>query len=358
MKQFIAFVIKEAKHILRDKRTMLILFGMPVVMMLLFGFAITTDVKNVRTVVVTSEMSPRTQQAVERLAQSEYFVITQMVNTPQDAEQLIRSQKADMALVFAQGRGVQMMVDGSDPNMAQQWTTYAQSILSQPVDGKHYSLPSPFGEGLGVRLLYNPQMKSAYNFVPAIMGMLLMLICAMMTSISIVREKEKGTMEVLLVSPVRPLMVIIAKAVPYLVLAFGILITILLMARFVLGVPLAGSLFWILAVSTLYILLALSLGLLISNMAQTQLVALLLSAMVLLMPVVMLSGMLFPVESMPTILQWISAVVPPRYYIEAMRKLMIMGVGIGEVAHEVAVLAVMTVVLLAIALKKFNVRLE
>ena len=191
MKQFIAFVNKETKHILRDKRTMLILFGMPVVMMLLFGFAITTDVKNVRTVVVTSEMSPRTQQAVERLAQSEYFVITQTVNTPREAEQLIRSQKADMSLTPSpspKGEGSsnlqwQIMVDGSDPNMAQQWTTYAQSILSQPVDGKHYSLPSPFkfpsplGEGLGVRpglgvrLLYNPQMKSAYNFVPAIMGM-------------------------------------------------------------------------------------------------------------------------------------------------------------------------------------------
>lgn len=366
MKQFIAFVIKEAKHILRDKRTMLILFGMPVVMMLLFGFAITTDVKNVRTVLVTSEMSPRTQQAVERLAQSEYFIITQTVNTPQEAERLIRSQKADMSLTPSPspiGEGSsnlqwQIMVDGSDPNMAQQWTTYAQSILSQPVDGKHYSLPSPFGEGLGVRLLYNPQMKSAYNFVPAIMGMLLMLICAMMTSISIVREKEKATMEILLVSPVKPLMVIIAKAVPYLVLAFAILITILLMARFVLGVPLAGSLFWILAVSTLYILLALSLGLLISNVAQTQLVALLMSAMVLLMPVVMLSGMLFPVESMPQVLQWLAAVVPPRYYIEAMRKLMIMGVGFGEVAREVAVLAGMTVVLLAIALKKFDVRLR
>ena len=366
MKQFIAFVIKETKHILRDKRTMLILFGMPVVMMLLFGFAITTDVKNVRTVVVTSEMSPRTQQAVERLAQSEYFIITQTVNNPQEAERLIRSQQADMSLThspspkgeWSSNLQWQIMVDGSDPNMAQQWTTYAQSILSQPIDGKHYSLPSPFGEGLGVRLLYNPQMRSAYNFVPAIMGMLLMLICAMMTSISIVREKEKGTMEVLLVSPVRPLMVIIAKAVPYLVLAFAILITILLMARFVLGVPLAGSLFWILAVSTLYILLALSLGLLISNVAQTQLVALLLSAMVLLMPVVMLSGMLFPVESMPQVLQWLAAVVPPRYYIEAMRKLMIMGVGIGEVAREVAVLAGMTVVLLAIALKKFNVRLK
>ena len=378
MKQFIAFVIKETKHILRDKRTMLILFGMPVVMMLLFGFAITTDVKNVRTVVVTSEMSPRTQQAVERLAQSEYFVITQTVNTPREAEQLIRSQKADMSLTPSpspKGEGSsnlqwQFIVDGSDPNMAQQWTTYAQSILSQPVDGKHYSLPSPFkfpsplGEGLGVRpglgvrLLYNPQMKSAYNFVPAIMGMLLMLICAMMTSISIVREKEKGTMEVLLVSPVRPLMVIVAKAVPYLVLAFGILITILFMSRYVLGVPIAGSLLSILAVSTLYILLALSLGLLISNVAQTQLVALLMSAMVLLMPVVMLSGMIFPVESMPQVLQWLAALVPPRYYIEAMRKLMIMGVGLDAVAREVAVLAGMTVVLLTVALLKFKQRLE
>ena len=346
---FFAFVIKEARHILRDKRTMLILFGMPVVLMLLFGFAITTDVKNVRTVVVCSEMSPRTQQAVERLSQSEYFIITQTVNNPHEAEQLIRNQKADMALVFAQDHGVQIMVDGCDPNMAQQWTTYAQQTLA-PAHSSRFTLHSS--------LLYNPQMRSAYNFVPAIMGMLLMLICAMMTSISIVREKERDTMEVLLVSPVKPLMVIIAKAVPYLVMAFAILITILLMARFVLEVPLAGSLFWIIIVSLIYILLALSLGLLISNVAQTQLVALLLSAMVLLMPVVMLSGMLFPVESMPAVLQWISAVVPPRYYIQAMRKLMIMGVGIREVAQEVAILSGMTILLLTVALKMFKQRLE
>ena len=352
MKQFLSFVIKESKHILRDRRTMLILFGMPVMLMLLFGFAITTDVRNVRTVVVTSQMDHLTQQTVERLAQSEYFTITKAVATPKEAERLIRNQKADMAVVFGQDfaskkGGLQFIVDGSDPNMAQQWTNYAQQVIAN----SQYSL-------VNTKMLYNPQMRSAYNFVPAIMGMLLMLICAMMTSISIVREKEKGTMEVLLVSPVRPLMVVVAKAVPYLILAIGILITILLMARFVLGVPLAGSLFWIIAVSILYILLALSLGLLISNIAQTQLVALLLSAMVLLMPVVMLSGMLFPVESMPRILQWISAVVPPRYYIQAMRKLMIMGVGIGEVALEVAVLAVMTVLFLTIALKKFNTRLE
>ena len=375
MKQFISFVIKEARHILRDKRTMLILFGMPVVLMLLFGFAITTDVKNVRTVVVTASMDHLTHQAVERLSASEYFNIVATVGTPREAEQMIRRQKADLAIVFVnnfasalnsltaggkvrKGGGVQMMVDGADPNMAQQWTVYAQSILSQSVGGNHQAMSSPFANILGVRLLYNPQMRSAYNFVPAIMGMLLMLICAMMTSISIVREKERGTMEVLLVSPVKPLMVIVAKAVPYLILAICILVTILLMARFVLDVPLQGSLVWILLVSMIYILLALSLGLLISNIAQTQLVALLLSAMVLLMPVVMLSGMLFPVESMPVVLQWVSALVPPRYYIEAMRKLMIMGVGIGEVAKEVTVLVAMTVFFLAVSLAKFNKRLE
>ena len=352
MKQFISFVIKEAKHILRDRRTMLILFGMPVVLMLLFGFAISTDVKDVRTIVVTSQTDHRTQAAVERLAQSEYFTITQTARTPQEAERIIRSQKADMAVVFANGfaskkGGVQFIVDGSDPNMAQQWTNYAQQVIVNPQSSL-----------VNMRMLYNPQMKSAYNFVPAIMGMLLMLVCAMMTSISIVREKEKGTMELLLVSPVRPLMVIIAKAVPYLVLAFCILITILLMARYVLDVPLQGSVLWILFVSAIYILLALALGLLISNIAQTQLVALLMSAMVLLMPVIMLSGMIFPVESMPQVLQWIAAVVPPRYYIDAMRKLMIMGVGIGEVMKEVAVLSIMAAVLLAVSLKMFNTRLE
>ncbi len=368
MKQFVSFIIKEAKHILRDKRTMLILFGMPVVMMLLFGFAITTDVKNVRTVVVTSQMDHLTQQAVERLAASEYFNIVATAPTPQEAEGLIRSQKADLAIVFdtdfaSKWGGVQFIVDSSDPNMAQQWTTYAQAIIQQELlatarNNSQSSILNSQSPKVNTKMLYNPQMKSAYNFVPAIMGMLLMLICAMMTSISIVREKEKGTMEVLLVSPVRPLMVIIAKAIPYLVLAFAVLIVILLMARFVLQVPLEGSLFWILAVSVLYILLALSLGLLISNVAQTQLVALLMSAMLLLMPVVMLSGMLFPVESMPTILRWIAAVVPPRYYIAAMRKLMIMGVGIGDVLQEVLVLAGMTVFLLTVALKTFKDRLE
>ena len=353
MRQFVSFIIKETKHILRDRRTMLILFGLPVVLMLLFGFAITNDVKDVRTVIVTSQMDHQTRQAVDRLAASEYFIITATVSSPGKAELLLRHQRADLAVVFGKDfaskkSGVQLMVDTSDPNMAQQWTAYAQSILSTP-----NTLNTP-----NIKLLYNPRMKSAYNFVPAIMGMLLLLICAMMTSVSIVREKERGTMEVLLVSPVRPLMIIIAKAVPYLLQAFLILVIILVMSATVLEVPLAGSVGWIIVVSLIYILLALSLGLLISSVAQTQFVALLVSAMVLLLPTVMLSGMLFPIESMPQVLQWISAVMPPRYYIQVMRKLMIMGVGIREVLPEVCILCGMTLLLLMVALKKFNKRLD
>ena len=356
MRQFVSFIIKEAKHILRDRRTMLILFGLPVVLMLLFGFAITNDVKDVRTVIVTSQMDHQTRQAVDRLAASEYFIITATVSSPREAELLLRHQRADLAVVFGKDfaskkSGVQLMVDTSDPNMAQQWTAYAQSILSTPNTPNTLSTPN-------IKLLYNPRMKSAYNFVPAIMGMLLLLICAMMTSVSIVREKERGTMEVLLVSPVRPLMIIIAKAVPYLLQAFLILVIILVMSATVLEVPLAGSVGWIIVVSLIYILLALSLGLLISSVAQTQFVALLVSAMVLLLPTVMLSGMLFPIESMPQVLQWISAVMPPRYSIQVMRKLMIMGVGIREVLPEVCILCGMTLLLLMVALKKFNKRLD
>lgn len=352
MKQFFSFIIKETKHIIRDKRTMLMLFGMPIVMMLLFGFAITNDVRNVRVVIVMSNTDNATQQVADRLAASEYFTLTKVVATPNEAEKAIRDQKADMAIVFSldfasKKSGYQLIVDGADPNMAQQWTTYANAVINNTET-----------KAVNTKLLYNPQMKSTYNFVPAIMGTLLMLVCAMMTSISIVREKEKGTMEVLLVSPTKPLMIIVAKLVPYLVLAFTILSIILLMSSFVLGVPIKGSLFWIYVVSTIYILLALSLGILVSTIAETQLVALLISAMLLMMPVIMLSGMMFPIESMPKILQYISAIVPTRYYISAMRKLMIMGIGIEEIYFEVSILISMLIALMSLALAKFNKRLE
>ena len=359
MKEFWSFIIKETQHIMRDRRTMMILFGMPIILMLIFGFAISTDVRNVRTVVVMSQIDHQTQRMINALDESEYFKVLYKVHTPAEAEQLIRNQKADMGIVFStdfasKHGGVQLITDGTDPNMAQQYNNYASQIMgTQLMNVMQRKAPS----AIALKMLYNPQMKSSYNFVPGIMGILLMLICAMMTSISIVREKERGTMEVLLVSPVRPFLIILAKAVPYLVLAFVVLLAILLMSRFVLFVPIAGSLWLILLVSTIYIFMALSLGLLISTIAKTQMAALLMSAVMLLMPCTMLSGMMFPIESMPHVLQWVAALIPPRYYISAMRKLLIMGVSFRYVLSEVITLLGMTALFLTVALLKFNKRL-
>lgn len=359
MKEFWSFIIKETQHIMRDRRTMMILFGMPIILMLIFGFAISTDVRNVRTVVVMSQIDHQTQRMINALDESEYFKVLYKVHTPAEAEQLIRNQKADMGIVFStdfasKHGGVQLITDGTDPNMAQQYNNYASQIMgTQLMNVMQKKAPN----AIALKMLYNPQMKSSYNFVPGIMGILLMLICAMMTSISIVREKERGTMEVLLVSPVRPFLIILAKAVPYLVLAFVVLLAILLMSRFVLFVPIAGSLWLILLVSTIYIFMALSLGLLISTIAKTQMAALLMSAVMLLMPCTMLSGMMFPIESMPHVLQWVAALIPPRYYISAMRKLLIMGVSFRYVLSEVITLLGMTMLFLTVALLKFNKRL-
>ena len=359
MKEFWSFIIKETQHIMRDRRTMMILFGMPIILMLIFGFAISTDVRNVRTIVVMSQIDHQTQRMINALDESEYFKVLYKVHTPAEAEQLIRNQKADMGIVFStdfasKHGGVQLIIDGTDPNMAQQYNNYASQIMgTQLMNVMQKKVPS----AIALKMLYNPQMKSSYNFVPGIMGILLMLICAMMTSISIVREKERGTMEVLLVSPVRPFLIILAKAVPYLVLAFVVLLAILLMSRYVLFVPIAGSLWLILLVSTIYIFMALSLGLLISTIAKTQMAALLMSAVMLLMPCTMLSGMMFPIESMPHVLQWVAALIPPRYYISAMRKLLIMGVSFRYVLSEVVTLLGMTTLFLTVALLKFNKRL-
>lgn len=364
MNQFISFVIKETKHIVRDRRTMLILFGMPVVMMLIFGFAITTDVRNVKVTVVTAVMNPRIQQVVQRIDASEYFVVTHTVSNTQEAKQLLADHQADMAIVFsndfANGRyseqaNVQFLVDYTDPNMAEQRVSYIQQIIMDELRSQQTAQQQAIAN---TKLLYNPQMKSAYNFVPGIMGMLLMLICAMMTSVSIVREKERGTMEVLLVSPVKPLYIMIAKTVPYFVLSIFILISILLISKFILAVPIEGSVITILTVSLLYIVLALALGMLISVVSQTQVVALLISGMLLIMPSTMLSGMIYPIESMPTVIQYISTVVPTRWYVSAIKKVMIMGVGVNMIYEELIIMLGMTLLFLGIALKKFKIRLS
>ena len=364
MNQFISFVIKETKHIVRDRRTMLILFGVPVVMMLIFGFAITTDVRNVKVTVVTAVMNPRIQQVVQRIDASEYFVVPQTVSNTQEAKQLLADHQADMAIVFSndfanerysEQASVQFLVDYTDPNMAEQRVSYIQQIIMDELRSQQTAQQQAIAN---TKLLYNPQMKSAYNFVPGIMGMLLMLICAMMTSVSIVREKERGTMEVLLVSPVKPLYIMIAKTVPYFVLSIFILISILLISKFILAVPIEGSVITILAVSLLYIVLALALGMLISVVSQTQVVALLISGMLLIMPSTMLSGMIYPIESMPTVIQYISTIVPTRWYVSAIKKVMIMGVGVDMIYEELIIMLGMTLLFLGIALKKFKIRLS
>lgn len=365
MKQFIAFVRKEFYHIFRDRRTMLILLGMPIVQIILFGFAITTEVKNVRVAVLDPSNDVITRRIIDRMDASEYFSVTRRFYSPGDIDHFFRRGDIDMVLVFSErfsdnlytgGASVQIVSDATDPNMATMQAGYAMNIIS--ATGQEMLPPGMQASAIvpQLKLLYNPQMKSAYNFVPGVMGLILMLICAMMTSISIVREKETGTMEILLVSPVKPLFIILAKAVPYFVLSFVNLVTILLLSVYVLGVPVAGSLFWLVVVSLLFIFVSLALGLLISTVTHTQVAAMLVSGLMLMMPTMLLSGMIFPIESMPAILQAISAVLPARWYIQAVRKLMIEGVDISLVLAEISILAVMAVILIAVSFKKPQIR--
>ena len=364
MNGFASFVRKETLHIFRDPRTMLIALLMPVVQILLFGFALSTEVNNVDVAVVAPHRSETVRQAVERMAANPNFTFTGYIPSG-EIDRTLRSGRADAVAVFADdfdrrmtdlatgradtGAALQLVMDASNTNTAQAGAAYLRSVLLDNVAD---------GVGVETRLLYNPRMKSAYNFVPGIMGLIFILICAIMTSVSIVREKETGTMEVLLVSPVRPIRIVFAKMIPYFVLSCLNLASILLLARFVLGVPMSGGIVGIVGLSLLYIVLALALGLFISTVARTQVTALLVSAMLMLMPMIMLSGMVFPIGNMPAPLQWLSCIVPARWYIAAIRRLMIEGLPFTAVLREFAILAAMTAGLIAVALRKFNDKLE
>ena len=347
MRELIAFTKKEAWHILRDKQTMLVVLLIPVVLMLLFGYAISTEVNNIEVAVVIPHRSESIRQLVSRLENNPAVELVGAISES-EIDPTLRSGKAMAVVCFADDGAIQILTDASNTNTAAAVAATLQGLLS---GGAALSMAPE------VRLLYNPQMKSSYNFVPGIMGMIFLLICAMMTSVSIVREKEKGSMEVLLVSPVKPLNIMLAKLIPYFLLSCINLATILLLAKFVLGVPMTGSIIAIIGISLLYLALALALGLFISNVAQTQLVALIMSAMLLMLPVIMLSGMMFPIENMPRILRPLSALVPARWYIDAMRKLMIEGVPFRAVLGNTAILAGMTLLLIGLSLKKFNPKL-
>ncbi len=368
MKQFRAFVRKEYYHIFRDKRTMLILLGMPIVQILLFGFAITTEVKNTQVAIFDPSKDVSTQLIKERFNASEYFTIAEELESPDQINDAFKYGKINLVIVFSENfadnllhtgeAAVQLIADGTDPNQASMLTGYASGILGSYQQELMEQYKVPFQIVPEIKMLYNPQSKSAYNFVPGVMGLILMLICAMMTSIAIVREKETGTMEILLSSPMKPIYIILAKAVPYFTLSIANLVTILLLSVFVLDVPIAGSLVLLIVISLLFIFTALSLGLLISTLVNTQMAAMLASGMGLMMPIMLLSGMMFPIESMPSILQWVSTIVPARWYIEAMKKIMIQGVEVQFVLKEIVILAVMAGGLIMFSLSKFKTRLN
>lgn len=364
MNGFLHFVKKETLHILRDRRTMLVVLLMPVVQILLFGFAISTEVNNIDFFAVAPNRTEAVRQQLERMEANPYFTFKGYIDQRR-IDYVLRSGQAAAVVVFAENydqliegvavasldeAAVQFVLDASNPNNAGTNLGYLQSSFQ--------SAGSVTAMAPAVRVLYNPQMKSSYNFVPGIMGLIFILICAMMTSVSIVREKESGTMEVLLVSPVRPMWIILAKMIPYFLLSCMGLVVILLLAHFVLRVPMSGSIVGLVGLSLLYLLLSLALGLFISTIAHTQVVAIIISGMLLMLPVIMLSGMLFPVENMPDILQVLSCIVPARWYIEAVRKLMIAGLPLSAVWQECCILFAMTVVLVGVALKKFNDKLE
>lgn len=338
----------------------MILLGMPVLQIILFGFAITTELNHSRVAVLDPSKDAVTTRITERIDENRYFSVVKELSSASDIETVFRHDEADIVVAFTPDfdanlstgeAGIQLVVDATDPNTGNMMAGYVQGIVGQALQSGTQSSPI-----VQTHLLFNPQMKSAYNFVPGVMGLILMLICAMMTSISIVREKETGTMEVLLVSPIRPIFIILAKAVPYLVLSCVNLATILLLSVYVLHVPVEGSLWTLSFLSLLLIAVALSLGLLISCVVQNQVAAMIVSGMGLMMPVMLLSGMIFPIESMPAVLQWISNIIPARWYIQAVKKVMIEGLGMAAVWHEALILSGMAALLIGLSLKKFKER--
>lgn len=342
---FQSLIKKEALHIMRDRRTMTITLVMPLVLLLLFGFAISTEVNDVRVAVVVDRHTPQTRGIIEKIRADEYFTFAGIVSESEAAD-MLRKGTTDATLFLRTDGGrltSHIDVDASNPVVGQASAAYIRSV----VDG---DAPAP----VLTQTLYNPQLKSAYNFVPGIMGMIFILICAIMTSVSIVSEKETGTMDLLLVSPVRPRTIIFGKFVPYFLLSCVILAVMLLIAYTVLGLPVSYTIVNVVIVSMLYVVLSLSIGLLVSTLVDNQVSALIVSAVLFMLPVIMLSGMIFPVDNMPRFFQWVSCAIPARWYIEAMRKLMIQELGFGYILREFLILAGMTVVLLALSVKKFN----
>jgi drug efflux transport system permease protein len=367
MKQFITFVKKEFAHVLRDRKTLLILFGLPIVQIMIFGFALTNEVKNSKVVIVDHAKDIASQQLITKIEASRYFEIEKVAMSSREIEAAFKTGKIKMAVVFPENfnydlmhqnqAALQIILDASDPNTASTLTNYFKSIVADYQNEVNGLSSMPYKIIPETRMLYNPQLESVHNFVPGVMALVLMLVCVMMTAISIVREKELGTMEILLVSPFKPLLVVISKAIPYLILSLVNVVTILLLSVFVLKLPINGSVPLLFAESTLFIITSLSIGLLISVRTESQQIAMLISLMGMLLPTILLSGFMFPIENMPWPLQVISNAVPAKWFYIIVKSIMIKGAGFSAIWKETVILIGITFFLTAVAIKNFKIRL-
>ena len=363
-----AMVIKEFKHVIRDRRSLFFLLAQPIMMMILFGFALSNEVKESKTVVIDQAQDDISHKLINRIDQSKYFNVVQVLSNELEVQHYFENGLARLAIVFPAGfnadlkhqnqAAVQIIADASDPNTAAIASTYIGAIFRNVQNEELGTFKLPYEIKVENKMLYNPQLISAFNFVPGVMTLILMILGAMMTSVAIVREKELGTMEVLLASPLPPMQIVISKAIPYMVLAFINVIIILILSVYVLRVPIRGSVFLLLSESLLFISTTLALGLLISTITEKQQLAMFLSLVGLMMPALIFSGFMFPIENMPWPMRWISNIVPTRWYYNIVRAVMVKGLGFSSIWRPTLILGIMTIVLSTIAIKKFKVRLQ
>lgn len=368
MKRFAAFVKKEFYHILRDVRTLVVLIGMPVVQLLLFGYVLTNEIKDARIAILDKSHDQASREIIEKILSSGYFKLEENLNSEEEVHASFQRGIVKQVIVIEPGfmdklqrenrADIQILADASEPNTANLLVNYTQGVISDYSKRLNLQAGAPALLIPEVRMLYNPEMKGVYLFVPGIIAMLLILISALMTSISITREKEMGTMEVLLVSPLKPLQIILGKVSVYVGLSFLNVVVILLVSYFVFEVPVKGSLVLLLAESLLYIITSLSLGILISTVTRSQQVAMMISLVGLMLPTILLSGFIFPIENMPLILQGLCQLMPPRWFIVIIKNIMLKGSGFEMVWKETLVLTGMTLFFILLSVKKFKNRLE
>lgn len=368
MNRFKGFVKKEFLHIFRDYRTLFILFGIPVAQILIFGYAVTMDIKNAGVAVLDLANDEITIKISDKLFSSDFFKKTGTLLSYDDIDKVFRKGDTKAVFVFEEGFGkrlteegnasVMIVADGSEPNTATLVTNYAMAIMNDFTAELMPLNHSPLIVQPEVRMFYNPELKSHFMFVPGVITLILILICALMTSVTITREKEFGTMEVLLVSPLKPLQIIIGKVMPYFLLSLVNVGLILLLSWLVFGLPVKGSIVLLLAESMLYILMSLSLGILISTVSSSMQQAIFISLIGLMLPTILLSGFIFPIENMPKVYDYASMILPPRYFITIIKSIMIKGTGFLYVWKETVILLIMTIVFIVISVKKFKIRLE